>query len=343
MMTDTTDRRTCGIVFIAHDPGGYDVIMPIYRQISGSPGVAPALFLTGPAGGFDERYKKTEQEALTYLNRLIRNGEDFILVTGTSWNSSIEPEAIRLCRDHSITTIAILDYWCNYKERFRMGDDYAVPDYYFMMDDLAVREATACGMDPSAMIVVGQPGLDKYVKRRVVSYEAGKSILFLSQPLSAIYGDRLGYDEYSVAEDILRAGEELGYSVNIKFHPKETEGMREKYGHLEVEGTLEDIAGEFGVVIGMSTMGLLQCCLMGIPVISYEPNLAVKDVCIINRLGIAGGAFSYAELVQQLGTPDRAKDISYPFWCDGRSTERCVDTIMKICRQPDHRYTKQRG
>lgn len=314
------------IVFLAHDPGGYDVIWPVYNYIKELHNDIE-LILTGPMGEKNKKYKKEAGEVMQYFARLIEHF-NFLLVTGTSWNSYIELAAIKLCRENSIETISILDYWCNYKERFRMKNEYIFPNHYFIMDEIAYKEAVESGVDSSIMVIVGHPGLDFYIDRKV-KIDKNNKILFLSQPLSALYKDDEGYSEFSAFEGILKAGKELNIDVKIKFHPKETEKMKCKYRYYQAEGNLSEIACGYNVVIGMSTMGLLQCALMGIPVVSYQPGMVTEDVCIVNKLGITKGAYTYEELLNQLRNIKAVKKEKLPFWFDGKSTERCVKKILR--------------
>lgn len=315
-------------VFLAHDPGGYDAIYPVALALSKSKDNSITILLSGQAGEKQPLFRKTENDIILRINELIEDEEDFVLITGTSWGANIETEAIKACKENGHLTISILDYWSNYSSRFLLNDQYCFPDYLFVMDDLAFNEAVASGVDRSIMRITGNPGLDSYVQRNRKSH---KRMLFISQPLSVLYGNSEGYTEFDAFEGVLKAGKQLGITPYIKMHPKENPKMIELYEEYKIEGALEDVANEFDVVVGMSTMGLLQCSLMGIPVISYEPNLKADDKCIINRLGITKGAYSFEELIAQLKAITGSIEYSsLPFWYDGKSTERCVDEIIKI-------------
>lgn len=321
------------LVFLAHDPGGYDVIRPVYDRFSVCCDIE--LFLSGAAGRKFPEYRKTNKDILNTLLDYCNGQVPFMLVTGTSWNSEIEAEAIRLCNSKEIPTVSILDYWSNYKERFRIGNEYVFPKHLFVMDQLAFDEASEDGIPMEVMQIVGQPGFDFYIhKGRGVpksdTLESNHKILFLSQPLSDLYGDREGYTEFDAFEGVLKAGRSMGCGVYIKFHPKENERMVALYNKYGVDGSLEEICGEYRVVIGMTTMGLLQCYLLGVPVLSYQPNLVGTEKCIINKLGIARGAYSYMELVERLKALGKVDKRVLPFWHDGKSTDRCVKKLIEI-------------
>lgn len=315
-------------ILLANDPGGYDVISSIACGLKTKEDTHFKMFLTGPSAKLDSKYKAENKEVISFLEGEIKDNNDFLLVTGTSWNSFIELEAIELCKNNGIKTVSILDYWSNYKSRFCVNGNYIFPDYYFVMDKLAFEEAVEDGVDSSIMRIIGTPGLDKYLQKR----KSPKKVLFLSQPLSVLYqDDNDGYNEFDAFEGVLKACEKLGILVNIKFHPKESEKMKELYSDLSIEGQIEEIEGEFDAIIGMTTMGLLQCYLRGKLVICYEPHLCKADKSIVNKLGVAKSAFSYEELLNILDTlisSDNKKEL--PFWLDGKSTERCINELVEI-------------
>lgn len=323
------DTKMKDIIFLANDPGGFDVIWPLYKRFTKNNRRGIRLLLTGSAGEKKNHFQQSPQNVVNIISSMIEKKIEFILVTGTSWDSNVEREAIRLCKNNQVVTVSILDYWCNYMERFQSDIGYIFPDYLFVMDEIAAMEAVDSGIDKSIIRIVGHPGLDFYVKKKTM-WKAKNSILFLSQPLSLLYGDSMGYTELDAFKGVLTAGKELGFSVKIKFHPKESEHMRQKYGEYGIDGMLEDIVGDYGGVIGMSTMGLLQCSLMGIPIISYQPRLKVKDMCITNKLGITKGAYKYSELIDQLRVLSDVRNVKFPFWYDGKSTDRCTGQLNEI-------------
>lgn len=316
------------IILLANDPGGYDVILPVYNELKNRGDISAILLLTGQAGNKLPEYKAEQDEVIQYIKTRLESQDKFILITGTSWNSTVELEAIHLCKKSGIKTISILDYWSNYKARFKYGEDYIFPDYFLVMDELAFNEAEKDGIDPSIMKIVGTPGLDRFFNME----KNKKKVLFLSQPLSALtVNSNDGYNEFDAFEGVVKACKELGMDSFIKFHPKETDNMKELYKSKQVEGQLEDMISDYDVIVGMNTMGLLHCSLMGIPVISYQPNLRTADKCIINKLGIVKGAFTYEELLEQLKSITSSMDnCELPFWYDGKSTDRCVNKILSI-------------
>lgn len=199
------------------------------------------------------------------------------------------------------------------------------------MDEIAYEEAIADGIDKSILEITGSPGLDKLVglKDKIRKNEADRNgdILFLSDPLSDLYGDSLGYTEESVLEDVLEISKQLGRDVKVKFHPKDNGRMRQKYAHLEVAGSIDDILPDYRVVISMVTMGLMHAYLLGVPIVSYQPGLIGKDMCITNKLGITKRIESKEELrVKLMEYCDQTVMLNFA-WERGNSTENACGRI----------------
>ncbi|MCR5793652.1 MAG: alpha-2,8-polysialyltransferase family protein [Lachnospiraceae bacterium] len=321
------------LLFVAHDPGGSDVIVPTYEYVAEKTDgkVEVKLFLLGPSGSRIDRYASGKEEVVRAMEDAAVSHGRTLVVTGTSWGVSYENEILAYARELGIKTVSVLDYWSNYKKRFALKDGFVFPDTLFVMDELAKEEAIKDGIDPSLIQIVGQPGLDKYVSLKANHTPDNKKILFLSQPLSLLYGRELGYTEEDVLEDIFSLAQKNDLECYVKFHPKDREDWKGKFRDCTVDTNLEDCVSEYGTIIGMSTMGLLQCRLMGGNVLSYQPGLVKEDLCITNKLGITDGIFSYEELEKQLlqGVANQEKG-QYYLWMDGNSTKRCGDRVLQL-------------
>jgi hypothetical protein len=328
------------IVFLAHDPGGYDVVFPIVQRLQHED-ILLEFYCVGPAAALNTYYAVSEEMALSNIKSMILKKEIAGLVTGTSWGSKVEVSVIGVCKRVQVPTFSILDYWSNYQNRFRDDSDHCIyPDYFIVMDELAKQEAVQDGVPAHILRALGHPGLDKYVAyqgTRSCSNKKKKKILFLSQPLSALYGKELGYTEKQALEDCIRAVGKAEYcSLYVKFHPKDNVTFQQQYANIAVKGNLSDIMPEYDVVIGMNTMGLLHAVLMGIPSISYQPNLRQNDVCITNKLGLTRLISSYKELQFSMNNNIDGQVITNEsllqkfIWLDGNSTERVVGLIMEV-------------
>ena len=60
--------------------------------------------------------------------------KDNILLTGTSWSSTLEHKARKLASNKKIYSIAVIDHWVNYKKRFQFNNEYVLPNEIWLTD-----------------------------------------------------------------------------------------------------------------------------------------------------------------------------------------------------------------
>ncbi|NHN33882.1 hypothetical protein [Paenibacillus agricola] len=327
------------ILFLAHDPGGCDVTRPVFNRLKEQDKPAN-YFCVGPAAVLLQEYAITEIDLFQYLSQQLELGNIAVLVTGTSWGTDAELRAIRLCQSYNVSTISILDYWSNYSMRLMdQSNDRITPDFYIVMDELAKQEAIKDGVSDSIIRVLGHPGLDVYIhndheQKNEIYGVVNANILFLSQPLSLLYNDALGYTEYSVLESLINAANEADMKIHVKFHPKDDLSFKEKYQLLAVEGDLLHLVPKYELIIGMSSMALLHAVLMGKTTVSYQPNLRKADMSITNKLGLSAQIHEYVELVHYLSNFSLISRKKRPngthIWLDGKSTERVALFIEDV-------------
>lgn len=298
------------IVLLAHDPGGYDVVKPVYEELLQN-GCEVIFYCVGPASKLDEEFATTKDAVFQQVDCLLKTQQLAALVTGTSWGDDFELQLLAKANLNNILTIAILDYWSNYKSRFAYAGGYVYPKYYLVMDELARKEALEDGVPKDIIEVMGHPGLQKYLeikldKLKVKALET-KNCLLLSQPLSLLYGETLGYTEDMFLQDCIEVLKVLGKKFAIKFHPKDREDVKTKYSFYQVQGNLEDLLNDYDIVIGMNSMALLHAHLYGKYIISYQPNLLKTDLCITNKLGITNVITSKIELEKFVSTEQYKK------------------------------------
>jgi hypothetical protein len=329
------------ILFLAHDPGGYDVVSPVAKKIRNITDFNTAFHCVGPAARLDRIYAIGEEEFIALLKDKIASKQIDLLVTGTSWGSTLETSAVSMCKEAGVTTVSILDYWSNYILRLNGSDEELIyPDHYIMMDELACCEAISEGVPEEIIRVLGHPGLDRFIQARQeksYSRESHRKVLLLSQPLSKLYGETLGYTEQTVIEEVVQAVASIpNLSLAIKFHPKDDSRLKEKYRLLAVEGDLFNILTDYDLVVGMNTIGLLHAILLGVPALSYQPKLKQTDACITNKLGLTPLVYSYEGLAERLESfienqgDIEKKDMKEYVWSDGKSTDRISSFIQEL-------------
>lgn len=66
-----------------------------------------------------------------------------VLISGTGWASDLEHRARRLARQRGIPSVAVLDHWLNYRERFHWYGQEVLPDQLWVADAEAAALAKA--------------------------------------------------------------------------------------------------------------------------------------------------------------------------------------------------------
>lgn len=310
------------VAVVAGDAGGARAVLPVAQRLRTARVVAVDCYAYGPAAPiFVEAGLgpiRPSAEALERLGRYDR------LVVATSINQ--ERWELRFtirARELGIPSVAVLDFWGQYTPRFTLEDRLVLPDRIAVMDRSAQAEMIAEGFEPGTLSVTGQPALDElseYARpevrtscrqelRRIAGAEVrpGPVVLYASQPLSQLHDPAvLGFHESEVLAGVIAAGDRLlsrlrqSATLIIKPHPREA-GHRFALPQTgpaltvrvlnESDVTPRLAAAGADLVVGMNSMLLLEACLLGTPVISYQPNLLLPDVLPSNRLGWSRGIF----------------------------------------------------
>jgi len=93
------------------------------------------FILSGPAKKIFNKKKILLDDIVQILERTN------ILITGTSWQSNVEHEARMLAKERKIYSIAAIDHWVNYKNRFFIEGKSSLPDEIWVFDELAYKKA----------------------------------------------------------------------------------------------------------------------------------------------------------------------------------------------------------
>lgn len=259
-------------------------------------------------------------------------GTDRVLLGTTVGPEQWELEAIRRARTERVRTLAVLDSWVHYRERFMARDgSLCLPDMIAIMDEQAKTEMIAEGFPSFRLAVTGQPAFDQ-----LTAYEASepraqarerlrawagcrgeeRCVLYVSQPLSQFFSrESLGFHETEVLLAVTETLEQLvarrgtRATLLVKPHPRETLGPagipHSVSGHLEVRLAPEsfdrlDLVVGSDLIVGMNSMLLMEACLLGQPVVSYQPYLQIPDPLPSNRRGWSRAVYRPEALVEAL-------------------------------------------
>jgi len=126
------------VAVVAHDAGAANHIFAWIR--SGLiDNTCIKLCLDGPAA---KAYEKIQFGFKNYaLDDVLDNA--CLLISGTGWASTLEHESRILAAEQSIKSVAVIDHWCNYKERFLSKEIECLPDVIWVADEYALTIANS--------------------------------------------------------------------------------------------------------------------------------------------------------------------------------------------------------
>lgn len=309
----------------ACDAGTANYILPLLKKLS----LPFSLFAQGEAASIfrAEGIDFTLVPPCNWSNLestgeyLLRSGIFTQVIAGTSWGATIDKAVTLSAIKTNIPTIAIIEHWNLYKERFSIVEHGNIveecvylPDSIWVNDSFAKEGAVAAGLPEEKLFVAGQPFLEfqynKLISRRF--RPSNNYVVFVSERIKEdfIEGSPMGkkYNEYTVLELLM---ETIDFSKNkllIKLHPQEKPDKYDylKNGRPDIEVVKQcDIAElilESHKIVGMGSMLLLEAALVRSDVISVLPDTDPAEF-IGNKIGATLFASDSVDLRKFLGLP----------------------------------------
>jgi hypothetical protein len=336
MPAETGSMTEPVVVAVCGDAGGANAVAPVLEALRADGRLAVEALAYGQAESLWAKRALSftalsPETTPSDISALLRRPDVVLLITGTSANGvDLEKRFIAAARDCGLPSLAVLDFWSNYRARFSDGDTLlrCVPDRIAVMDAWARDEMIAVGFDSSRLIVTGQPAFDDIATWRSgfaparragirASLGVGPSgllVVFASQPLSRLYGTERtsprhpGYDEHLVLGAVTHALDRIASRaardvvLAIRPHPSESPdafaSVRSESVRTIVsrEGEARDLIISADLVVGMTTALLVEACYLGCVTVSLQPDLRQPDVLPTNRLGLSRGVYRYDEI-----------------------------------------------
>jgi hypothetical protein len=272
------------LVIVSHDAGGAEVLSSFARRLA-----EPCRYvLAGPAVAIFEKKlghcpQYTLEKALDGCHQIL---------TGTSWASDIELQAIKIARERGIRTASFLDHWVNYVERFQHRNISIMPDEIWVGDEVALQMARSL-FTAIPLKLVPNPYFEDIretladMQKPSSSVDIEPYILYLCEPVREHarkeFGDDYywGYTEESALEYFLSNRHVLESGTNrllIRPHPSESTGKyqwaTESSGAIvsisSGKTLLEDIAPA-AMVVGCESTAMVIGLISGKQVVSCIP------------------------------------------------------------------------
>lgn len=285
------------IALFAHDAGGAEILLELLKASLHVGKFCIFALADSPC------YKLIKAKKLEHfwceiaseksnIEAKLTSFEPDLILYGTGWQNHLEYYFLSYSKAHNLPSIAFLDHWTNYRERFGYPEknwENNLPSFIATHDQTSFDIAKNLGL--SNVIAIKNYALMAQIKEAqsvLVNLHETDTLLFLSEPTAKVakrsFGDAYGwgFTEKEVFEDILVNQEKFGCkNTLIRLHPSDTP---ETYQAIDPNATfsystlLEDIA-RAKVVIGIDTIALYTAYLLGKYAISYIPSTK-RECCV---------------------------------------------------------------
>ena len=299
------------LTVVAHDAGAANHIFAWLGDQQ------PTLCLAGPARGlWQARHRKVVRvptpESWLPLKR--NYAESLLLkpdlatalagaatvITGTGWESSLEHDARKLAREQGIRSIAVIDHWTNYSDRFLRNGEQVLPDEIWVSDPYAAKIAQAAF--PTVRVV---QQVNVYLARLVEEVKSlqqpavvqgNDRVLYVLEPIRHIWGELAEPGEFLALDyfmqQLQRAPVSSDAEIRLRPHPSDQPGKYDAWlagqanprVSLDCSTTLADALAWANVVAGCQTYAMVLALACGHTVISTIPAWAPP--CVLPHEGI---------------------------------------------------------
>lgn len=335
------------VLVAAHDAGGADALAPMIPFLR-TRGHEVSIQAAGPAvDRLDARRTRSDP----------RPPNADAVLAGTSLEATHELEILKAAGDTDIPTMALIDSWTNYRERFEDADgNLVLPDAVATPDERAAEEAAEAGLPADRIYVAGQPALDalaraaeawsrdeeRRVRRRLGVETEDRLVTFFGQPMADMHppgsGRHRGYDEGDAFDLLGRLVEmsPLDPVVAARPHPREAPGKYRSLSDIPPKQvaavTYEDLILASDLVAGMTSIALVHAIVADRPVLSLQPQLRGRDALVLGRMGLTNPVTTAPrnpEAARRLLTPPPLDDVPSQ-WTDGQSRQRLADLLEEV-------------
>lgn len=278
------------IAVVSHDAGSSEIVCGLIREYFDRYSWHIFAIAQSPMGRLCERYNLSFTP-IGDAEQQLRVINPDILFFGTGWQEKIERPYVHFCKENAIPTVAFLDHWSNYRERFGFPDEgweENLGEFTAVTDQKALFLAESFAL-PNPMGLKNFYLRDTIAQARQKEISPNNNLLFLSEPTDAValrtYGDKnyWGFTQYSALEDILKNFEGFGCAgLTIRLHPSDTGSGYKKilkaYPNIRVQindAAVCELTDQLlcaKMIIGFDTMALYIAALLERPVLSYLPS-----------------------------------------------------------------------
>lgn len=311
MIISPMKKQLKKIFVVSHDAGGAEVVSAYVKCYQKKYNFY--CYVIGPAVKI---FRKRHLEKYFVSDSAIRTADDILdrigavdlVLTATSWSSDIELQFLNVAKKRGIRSVAYLDHWTNYRERFGYPNKRwrkCLPDEIWVGDHEALVLANRFGF-PNVKLVPNQYFVEIQAKIKQLcvrqqkqshSVRARRTILFISEPVAQgakkmFNNPRYwGFTEQDVLEMVCHSIEFYNLShkshwqIVIRRHPSDSKHVYDSIinaclrkvavAYSQTDDLIVDIS-RADLLVGMESMALVIGLLAGKKVISFIPSVKKK-------------------------------------------------------------------
>lgn len=253
---------------VCHDAGAANIVIASLLETGRADWRA---YMAGPA----KRLWKasfSEIELHDSLGSALDGAE--LLVTGTGWESDVEHEARLLARERGVKSVAIIDHWDNYAERFVRHGKVVWPDEFWVTDQYALEHALRVFPEKSVLQIPNHYVIRQLREIALVEKADEPELLYVLEPMRADWGHGIP-GEFQALDYFVGRFPELGFPaetvIRLRPHPSEVDG---KYDHwidlhpemsikLDTSLSISESLGRATWVAGCESFALVLALMAG--------------------------------------------------------------------------------
>lgn len=364
-------------------PGGANAIIPVIKKLN----LEKVVDVVVIDHEFSE--KQFENAGISYktisdynlndvslesMTRLLSYENPYLVLTGTSAqdenNKDVLEQTINLASTkNKIPSLAVLDYWGNYWQRFSDLDGKNrlafLPSKVAIMDEYARKAMLAEGFPEDKLVITGNPHFDSFKykakefsekDRLKVREQIGlpqEILLFYAggifQRDSAQYGF-WDFDNVKLISQTINETRKAG--LVVKLHPRVPKEDFEEIGSYVAhngEGKIKLVSDVHPNSLSLASDVTLTACstvgieavLMGKPCVSIQPNLKNEDFfAILTKNGLVPvgyDAYECVSLIENVISDKNYREVTLPsmssgFRVDGKATERVKNLVYEMLK-----------
>lgn len=372
-----TDSRH--ILVLSRDRGSMQAILPVALSLSSVAAVKVSVVAMEVSRTLCERqgisaeYLPSEEfqdDPVGVIGALLKRYQPSLILSGSSPARGPLPEtpeqyAIVEGHRQGIPSVAVLDFWGMYHERFvAEGDQVSLdllPDVLCVLDICCQTDLLALGVPASRMRVTHNPWLDSVARESLAppvpspltQGVSGLCVVFVSQPLAETGGGRhWPYDQNQVLTFLLNAlpvSSDMRHRILVWPHPAERPGRWVNvalHGRSDVEVIVTEERGasvlaHVDLVAGSHSTLLYEALYHGTPVVSLRPVNNCLSSGQTDKLGLSLPFEHPGLLAEYLAKMNpkaerfrllKEKQVLLAkriFFSDGEATRRVTDILLR--------------